>query len=68
MIVKCEKCNKYFDDEFRDTTCPHGTFLANNGRNHFKHYREAWLEDHEPGLWEHGKYSAWLRANKVATD
>ena len=48
MIVECVRgCGARFDDEFRDTICPHETFAANNGRN------EAFLEipDHRPAIW-----------------
>lgn len=39
MIVTCEKCKKDFDDEFRDTGCPHVAFPANDGHNNFvTHY------------------------------
>jgi hypothetical protein len=43
MIVKCEKCHRDFDDEFRDTGCPHSTFAANDGKNHFKHYPGSYI-------------------------
>lgn len=45
MIVKCEKCGKRFEDEFRRTICPHDTFLANDGQNNFTIYHDAHLED-----------------------
>lgn len=48
MIIKCEECNKYYDDKFRDTSCPHVTFLANDGHNNFKHYSDSWLGNCEP--------------------
>lgn len=38
MIVTCEVCKKFYDDEFRDTQCPHDTFSANDGHNNFKHH------------------------------
>lgn len=43
MIVICVKCMMSFDDEFRTTVCPHGTFAANDGRNNFKHHPESHL-------------------------
>jgi hypothetical protein len=77
MIIQCDKCQKYYDDEFRDTSCPHDTFLANDGQNNFKHYVGAWLAYHMPkrgfsdpafeqGLAsEHDRYEAWRQNNKV---
>lgn len=72
MIVKCEECPKYYDDEFRDTTCPHNTFLANDGQNNFKHYPEAWLSDKHPDnaqnaipLGESTSYQNWLNENEI---
>lgn len=44
MIVRCDKCNLKFDDEFRTTICPHETFAANDGRNNFKHHEDSYLE------------------------
>ncbi len=43
MIVKCNTCRKYFDDEFRMTYCPHDTFAANDGNNNFWHHPESHL-------------------------
>lgn len=43
MIVNCEKCKRKFDDEFRDTGCPHSTFAANDGHNNFKHYTDSYI-------------------------
>lgn len=63
MIVKCEECSKHFDDEFRDTTCPHNTFLANDGQNNFKHYPKSYLSS-EP-LGEQTSYQNWLNENKI---
>lgn len=77
MIVRCMHCSKYFDDQFRNTICPHNAFLANDGQNNFKIHEEAWLADHEPkrgfscpsfsagGQSEHDKYQEWLNNNKV---
>lgn len=64
MIVQCEQCGKYFDDEFRDTSCPHGTFLANDGQNNFKHYPDSWLSD-RPTMADTKQYREWLEKNKV---
>lgn len=75
MIVKCLNCTKFFDDQFRDTGCPHDTFSANDGQNNFKHYSESWLNDHAPRIGfvdpnyqhtmksEYNIYEEWL--NKV---
>ncbi len=41
MVVKCNECGARFDDEFRTTICPHGTFAANDGKNNFAHHPEA---------------------------
>lgn len=77
MIIQCEQCSKYYDDEFRNTSCPHNTFSANDGQNNFKHYPDAWLSDRFPKrgfsdpAFEHGhasehdKYQAWRDNNKV---
>lgn len=43
MIVQCGKCLAEFDDEFRDTGCPHPTFSANDGHGNFRHYPESYL-------------------------
>ena len=48
MIVRCERCRLYFDDEFRWTYCPHHTFSANNGRDQFQHHPESYLDPHPP--------------------
>lgn len=45
MIVQCDKCSKYFDDEFRLTFCPHNAFAANDGKNNFKVYSDSYLSD-----------------------
>ena len=44
MIVACQTCRSTFDDEFRSTLCPHGTFPANDGRNGFAHHPESHLQ------------------------
>lgn len=66
MIVQCSECSKYYDDEFRNTSCPHDTFLANDGENNFKHYSEAWLSDRPP-MAATGAYRKWLEKNKIKT-
>lgn len=43
MIVECGNCGVRFDDEFRTTICPHGTFAANDGHNHFAHYSGSYI-------------------------
>lgn len=48
MIVKCEMCPMYFDDEFRTTVCPHSAFPANDGRNNFKVYEDSYLDSQPP--------------------
>jgi hypothetical protein len=58
MIVQCQKCLKYFDDEFRNTDCHHDTFGANDGLNNFKHYPESYLSDRPLG--EGTSYQNWL--------
>lgn len=67
MIIKCLTCAQYYDDEFRDTGCPHVTFPANDGHNNFKHYMQSWLSDHAPvaGTAEYRVYREWLFKNKV---
>jgi hypothetical protein len=50
MIVQCEKCQKYFDDQFRWTICPHETFSANDGQNNFAHHPESFLGDGSPPM------------------
>jgi hypothetical protein len=47
MIVKCSKCKRHFDDEFRLTFCPHDTFAANDGCNNFAYYPESYLSTSE---------------------
>lgn len=44
MIVQCTRgCGAEFDDEFRDTICPHKTFAANDGHGNFRHHHESYL-------------------------
>lgn len=45
MIVECEKCLLYYDDEFRWTICPHETFAANDGHNNFVHHPESYISN-----------------------
>jgi len=35
MIVRCQSCKIYYDDEFRLTECPHQAFPANDGNGNF---------------------------------
>lgn len=67
MIIKCLECNKYFDDEFRTTSCPHDTFSANDGKNNFKHYPGAWLNDKPAiqGTAQYREYKEWLDKSKI---
>lgn len=74
MIVQCDICKIYFDDQFRNTDCPHDTFMVNDGQNNFKHYPKSWLSDRLPSKErfanmtdksENTKYNEWLEANKV---
>lgn len=44
MIVKCDKCSSRFEDEYRSTICPHGTFPVNDGNNVFAVHEGAYLE------------------------
>jgi len=49
MIITCPHgCGARFDDEYRTTVCPHGTFAANDGRNNFAHHPESFLESPDP--------------------
>lgn len=43
MLIQCTTCLLAFDDEFRDTLCPHKTFAANDGSNRFAHHPDAYL-------------------------
>lgn len=43
MIITCSKCKRRFDDEFRDTGCPHPTFAANDGKNNFAHHPDSYI-------------------------
>jgi hypothetical protein len=45
MIVVCQSCRHSFDDEFRDTGCPHIPFAANDGKNNFRHHPESYLSE-----------------------
>lgn len=60
MIVACENCMTRYDDEFRTTTCPHDTFLANDGNNNFRHYPESFIDP--------VKRIAWDKYGKIAAD
>lgn len=48
MIVKCEKCLMWFEDQFRSTVCPHAAFPANDGENNFIVHNDAYLEEVPP--------------------
>ena len=43
MIVLCDGCGMWYDDEYRWTICPHQTFAANNGNNNFVHNDQAYI-------------------------
>lgn len=47
MIVQCQACRMFFEDEYRFTFCPHEAFLANDGRNNFAVHHEAYLSPEE---------------------
>lgn len=48
MIIRCEKCAMYFDDEYRTTICFHDAFPANDGRNNFRVNESAYLDSEPP--------------------
>lgn len=48
MIIQCEMCRKYFDDQFRWTYCPHDVFAANDGKNNFAFHPESYLSNDPP--------------------
>lgn len=48
MIKQCDNCERWFDDAFRTTICPHETFPANVGENRFAHHPESYLSDDSP--------------------
>ena len=48
MIVRCQECEVYFDDEFRSTLCPHAAFPANDGENNFAVHKDAYLSEVPP--------------------
>lgn len=49
MIKPCADCQRWFEDQYRSTICPHQTFPANNGNNVFMHHGDAYLSDTPPG-------------------
>jgi len=57
MIVQCKSCEKYFDDEYRDTICGHKVFSANDGNNNFNIHEDAYLSNFEPGDLNHLAFS-----------
>lgn len=44
MIVECPECHGRYDDTYRWTICPHGTFAANDGQNNFAHHPESYID------------------------
>ena len=48
MIQQCDQCKKWFEDVFRNLDCPHDAFPANDGKNNFFVYEDAYLSDDEP--------------------
>lgn len=48
MIVHCNQCTMWFDDEFRSTLCPHAAFPANDGNNNFQVHEDAYLSKDPP--------------------
>lgn len=48
MVVKCERCHRFFDDEYRSTLCPHDAFPANDGRNNFAVHNDSYLAAQPP--------------------
>ena len=65
MIIQCEKCIMYYDDQFRLTICPHNTFNANDGQNNFRHYPESWHHVQMPSENEAKIYPEFLDANRI---
>jgi hypothetical protein len=65
MIVLCPDCHAWFDDEFRTWVCPHDTFAANDGQNHFAHHPESVLEPEPLQQRRTQSWVAWWR--KVLT-
>lgn len=45
MIVQCDECELWFDDEFRSYCCPHDAFPANNGDNTFEVHEDSYRSD-----------------------
>lgn len=50
MIVQCKDCQKWYEDVYRSTECPHSTFNANDGYNKFAHHPLSYLSDVEPPM------------------
>lgn len=50
MIVQCPTCQKYYDDEYRYTFCPHESFAANDGRNNFTVHTDSYLHTEAPDV------------------
>lgn len=75
MIVQCDKCKMFYDDQFRYITCNHDTFSANDGQNNFTFYDKSWYSKEMPQRFinpmiigeqsEAEKYEEWLNANRI---
>lgn len=48
MIAHCKMCGMYFDDQFRNTICPHEAFPANDGQNNFAVNAKSYLSRELP--------------------
>jgi hypothetical protein len=48
MIIRCAKCDLWFEDVYRDTSCPHTAFPANDGDNNFVVHDDAYLSVETP--------------------
>ncbi len=48
MVVKCPKCEIWFNDVYRSTICPHDAFPANDGNNNFHVHDDAYLSPDAP--------------------
>lgn len=45
MISRCAECLMFFEDSLRSTICPHQAFPANDGKNNFTIYHDAYLSE-----------------------
>jgi hypothetical protein len=50
MIVRCPCCERYFEDVYRSTACPHDAFPANDGENNFAVHDDSYLSFEEPAI------------------